>query len=260
MLPAGLQPILERIGLNHHESRVYLTLLSHGRKPASVVARISGAPRNTIRSILDKLCRMGLVDKIYRGNTQHYGCLPPDAIERYVGHTIAERQRQLDEVRIAMPAFNAARNADSVMPTVRYFEGPSGVIEAMRHSLVTEPREILFISAYNFFQDREVKQYDVHEYLPERLRRGIRMRVLSEENPETLHWHGRAKQELREHRFLTKDRKLPGNFFLYDRFVLYFAANQGEYIATLTESFLQADTLRTLFEALWVTGQKPRKS
>lgn len=255
-----LQPLLESIGLNHHESEVYLALLMQGRKPASSIARISRAPRNTIRSILDKLCRLGLVDKVYKGNTQEYSCLPADALERYVAQSIAERERQLQSVKIALPMFNALRNTESALPSVRYFEGEAGVIEALHHSLMTEPKEILFISSYNFFRSERVRAYDVGEYLPSRIRRGISMRVLSEKNDETMYWNKRAAKEMREHRFLPVGMKLPGNFFIYDRYVLYFAANQGEYIATLTESALMASTLRTMFEALWTLAKHSVKN
>ncbi len=259
MIPTELQPVLEQIGLNHHESQVYLALLMHGRKPASSVARLSGAPRGTVRSILDKLTKLGLVDKIYHGNTQHYACLPPDALERFVEQDIAIRTRKLSLIRDAIPALKAMRNAEAVMPAVRYFEGEAGVIEALRHSLITEPKEILFVSSYDFFKNERVGSYDANEYLPSRIRRGIRMRVLSEQNVEAEYWDKRAAKELREHRFVAKGLKLPGNFFIYDRFVLYFAANQGEYIASLTESALMAATLKTMFEALWATAKSMKK-
>jgi sugar-specific transcriptional regulator TrmB len=247
----SLQVLLERIGLNHHESMVYTTLLTHGQKPASAIAQLSGTPRSTIRSILDTLCDMGIVDKIYRGNAQYYSCLPSGALVRSIEQDVAEKKRHADAVREMAPFLDGLRNTENQLPLVRYFEGEKGIIEAFNHSLISGAREILFITSYDFFQTKRIRDYDMKDYLPSRIRRGIHMRVLSERNTETSYWHKRSKNELREHRFMPKDAKLPGNFFIYDRFVLYFSANKGEYIAVLTESGVMAATMRTLFECLW---------
>ncbi len=247
----ALQGALERIGLNHHEAQVYLALLAQGHLPASKLALASSTPRSTIRSILDALCAKGVVDKLYRGNTQYYSCLPADALVRAVEREAAEKKRHADVLRELVPMLESMRHAESTLPRVRYFEGEDGVIEAFNHSLVHATGEILFITSYDFFQTERIRAYDVEEYLPDRIRRGIHMRVLSERNAATAYWHERSTAELRAHRFIADGQKLPGNFFIYDAYVLYFSANNGEYIAVLTESAVMAATMRTLFESAW---------
>lgn len=245
---------LERIGLNHHERSVYMALLTRGQQPASALALRSRTPRSTIRSILDKLCSMGIVDKIYKGNTQHYSCLPADALVRYVERDLAEKKRQAEALKGLAPAIDALRNVEGHRPTARYFEGAKGVIEAFHHSLFCGAKEILFISSYDFFENERVRDYDVNEYMPTRVKRGIFMRVLSERNKESAYWHKHSPTQLRSHRYLPKHTRLPGSFFVYGHFVLYFSANKGEEIAVLTESPVMAETMRALFECLWRTA------
>ncbi len=245
---------LENLGLNHHERSVYMALLTQGQQPASSLALRSKTPRSTIRSILDRLCSMGIVDKIYRGNTQLYSCLPADALVRYLERDLAEKERQSQALRALAPAIDALRNAESHRPAVRYFEGEKGIIEAFNHSLASGANEILFMTSYDFFQSKRVRDYDIHEYLPTRVRKKIFMRVLSDRNEESAHWQSRSKDEFRSHRYLPKHTRMPGSFFIYGQFVLYFSANKGEYIAVLTESPVMAETMRTLFECLWNTS------
>lgn len=251
MDPQELQPLLESIGLNHHESSVYLSLLQRGHQPASVIARESRAPRSTIRSILDALCRRGIVEKIYYGNTQHYACLPPEAIARSVEEDITEQKRTLKRIHEAIPMLRAFQGSQTLLPKVRYFEGEKGIIEAFHHSLFSGAEEILFLTSYDFFQSRRVRAYDVEEYLPTRIKRSIHMRVLGARTKEAELWAKRAKKELREHRFLEPKYNFEGNFFIYGDFVLYFSSNAGEYIAVLSESAVMAKTMRALFECLW---------
>lgn len=249
-------PTLESAGLNHHEACVYLTLLIDGQRSASDVARKSRAPRTTIRSILDRLCEKGVVDKIYRGNVQYYSCLPASALVRAIERDIAERKRNIDRVRTAVPLVESLRTTGGHIPVVRYFEGEQGVMEALHHSLISGSKEILFLTSYDFFRTKAVRAYDVEEYLPDRVRRGIRMRVLGEKNQEASYWKMRSKKELREHRFLSRGAVLPGNFWIYGKYVLYFSANNGEFIAVLTESSVMAATMRTMFEELWKNAKE----
>jgi sugar-specific transcriptional regulator TrmB len=249
-------PAIEAAGLNHHEARVYIALLSEGQRSASELARQSRTPRSTIRSILDRLCEKGIVDKIYRGNVQHYSCLPTGALVRAMEREITERQERADKLRSTIHKLEALRTTGVHLPVVRYFEGEQGVMEALHHSLVNGSKEILFLTSYDFFQNERVRKYDIEQYLPDRLRRGIRMRVLGEKSKEATHWHQRSAKELREHRFLSKGKKLPGNFWIYGNYVLYFSANKGELIAVLTESAVMAATMKTMFEELWKHAEK----
>ena len=253
---SSLLQALEQIGLNHHESQVYLTLLTNGQMSASQLGKKSHAPRTTIRSILDKLCMEGIVDKIYRGSTQYYSCLPASALVRSVEREILLKKRQAEMISALAPSIEALRNSGSHLPVVRYFEGERGIMEAFNHSLISGAKEILFFTSYDFFQTGPVREYDVGDYMPNRIRRGIRMRVLMERTKEAEHWAGRPKSELREHRFLQKGAKLPGSFFIYGKYVLYFSANKGEYIAVLSESSVMAATMKTLFECLWTGAER----
>lgn len=255
----AIHELLQHLGLHHHERSVYLALLTQGQQPASSLALRSRTPRSTIRSILDKLCGMGIVDKIYRGNTQYYSCLPAEALVRHAERDIAAKQRQAEALRTLAPSIDALRNVESHRPAVRYFEGESGIVEAFNHSLASGAKEILFISSYAFFQSKRVRDYDIHEYMPTRVRKKMFMRVLSERNAESAHWHRRSADEYRSHRFLPKGTNLPGSFFIYGHFVLYFSANAGEEIAVLTESPVMADTMRTLFDCLWRTSSARRE-
>lgn len=253
---ARLRSILERIGFNHHESAVYLELLQHGEQPASAIARKTRTPRSTIRSILDKLCSRGVVGKIYRGNTQRYFCLPPDALEGSVRRDIEEQSVRLSLIGESLPLFAAARGEIGVFPKVRYFEGEKGLIEAFNHSLFVEGlEEILFFTSYAFLKSPVVRKNDVEFYVPLRVKKGINMRVLSDRSPEAMAFFAQGKAQLRTHRFLPPGTVPPGNLHIYGDFVTYFSAGEGEAFAMLCESRSMASTLKLMFELLWKQTQ-----
>jgi sugar-specific transcriptional regulator TrmB len=248
-----IQSLLETIGLNHHESSVYLQLLQHGELPASAVARQTRIPRSTVRGTLDKLCERGIVRKLYKRNTQYYRCEDPSSLIRHLHSRIDEDQRALKSVEGALPQLKAMLRKDSVIPKVTYFEGPAGVIEAFNHSLFVEGiPEILFFTSYSFIRDAVILHNDDDFYIPLRIKKGIRMRVLVGKKPDL---DPRKKYndpaELRERRYIPDGFALPGNIHVYGNFVVYFSADEREYMAVLVESAMMADTMRALFNFMW---------
>lgn len=248
-----LQPLLEDIGFNHHESSIYLQLLQTGEQPASVLARQAKFPRSTVRNVLDKLCERGVVRKIYKRNTQYYRCEDPSSLVRHLQGRIVEDKQSIERVEETLPQLKALHRKDSVVPKVRYFEGQKGVVEAFNHSLFVEDiEEILFFTSYSFIRNRFILKNDDDFYIPLRIKKGIRMRVLVGKRPDL---DPRKKYndplELRERRYIPEGHALPGNFHVYGNFVVYFSADDTEQMAVLVESAMMAQTMRALFEFLW---------
>ena len=248
-----LQPLLEDIGFNHHESTIYLQLLQAGEQPASQVARQTRIPRSTVRGVLDKLCERGVVRKLFKRNTQYYRCEDPASLVRHLQGRIAEDRQNIERIEGTLPQLNALLRKDSVIPKVKYFEGAKGVIEAFNHSLFVEDiEEILFFTSYSFIRNTVILKNDDDFYIPLRVKKRIRMRVLVGKRKDL---DPRKKYndptELRERRYIPEQYTLPGNIHIYGNFVVYFSASESEYMAVLVESAMMADTMRALFNFMW---------
>lgn len=248
-----LQPLIEDIGFNHHESTIYLQLLQAGEQPASLIARHTRIPRSTVRGVLDKLCERGVVRKLYKRNTQYYQCEDPASLIRHLQNRIGEDQQSIKRVEETLPQLSALLRKDSVIPKVKYFEGAKGVIEAFNHSLFVEGiEEIMFFTSYSFIRNTVILKNDDDFYIPLRVKKGIRMRVLVGKRKDL---DPRKKYndptELRERRYIPEQFALPGNIHIYGNFVVYFSASEAEYMAVLIESAMMADTMRALFNFMW---------
>lgn len=254
-----LQPLLERIGFNHQESGVYLYLLVHGEAPASKVASATHIPRSTVRGILDKLCVSGIVTKVYKRNTQYYSCRPPSTLVHYLERQVETTQDNIASMRKALPLFAAVHSHPGVVPKVQVFEGPDQVIEAFNHSLFVDGiDEILFMTSYHFLRDPVVKKNDINFYIPRRIKKGIRMKVLVGRAEDKDIPYVNDTAQLRERRQLTTTRELPGNFHVYGNFVVYFSAGANEYLAVLVESPMMAETMRSMFNVMWDYSKKEK--
>lgn len=246
-----LQFFLERIGLNHHESAVYMHLLQGGEQPASAVARQTQLPRSTVRNALDKLCERGIATKLYKRNTQYYSCASPASLVTHLQHVIADTERNLEEVRNALPTLDSLHGQRSVVPKVQVFEGPEQVIEAFNRCLYQDIDELLIFTSYEFLKNPVIRKNDDEFFIKMRVKKGIRARVLVGRTTESKKMILRAPKELRKRRFIPEKYQLPGNIHVYGNAVMYFSASDGEYLAVLVESKMMADTMRTLFEFMW---------
>ncbi|MBI3619427.1 hypothetical protein HY213_05350 [Candidatus Peregrinibacteria bacterium] len=245
------QPLLEQIGLNHHESKVYLQLLQAGEQPASSLGRQTKLPRSTVRGVLEKLCIRGVVRKLYKRHTQYYRCEDPESLLKHLANRMTEDRENIREIQEVLPMLRALHRKDSVIPKVKYFEGSNGVIEAFNHSLFVEGiEEILFFTSYRFIQHPIILKNDDDFYIPLRVKKGIRMRVLVGKTDDQRKQYNDPK-ELRERRYIPARYALPGNIHIYGNFVVYFSASETEQMAVLVESALMAETMRALFEFMW---------
>ena len=242
---------LEQMGFTPHESRVYLDLLNLGETSASKLAAQLGLARTTTRNTLDRLYEEGLLNRIYRRNTQFYNCKPPSALVDLLKTREDLASKQLKKANQLLPNFMALYQSNAVVPKVRVFEGEKQVIEAFNHSLYAEVGEILFFTSYKFLQSQAIQKNDDEFYIPERIKKGIELRVLVGKTENASKMCKVNPSELRERRFIPDKFVLPGNIHVYGDFVVYFSTQNSETMAVLVESRIMAETMRTLFECIW---------
>lgn len=247
----SIQSLLEQIGLNHHESGVYSALLQSGEQPASGLARQLKMPRSTVRNSLDKLCERGIVQKVYKRNTQYYRCKSPESLQIYIQKRIERSQENLLSIQKVLPMLTAMHEQSDAVPKVQFFEGPDGVIEAFNHSLYQDIDELLFFTSYQFLHSDVIKKNDDEFYIPLRIKKGIHLRVLAGDSKEAYIASGTSKQELRQRRTIPKKYEVPGNIHIYGNFVAYFSVSETECMAILIESTMMANTMRALFAFMW---------
>ncbi|PKL36478.1 hypothetical protein CVV38_01055 [Candidatus Peregrinibacteria bacterium HGW-Peregrinibacteria-1] len=248
----NIQIILEQIGLDHFESRVYLHLLESGEKSASVVSKALLIPRSTTRGVLDKLCLRGIVSKIYKRNTQYYDCRPPADLLKYLEKEINKKQDLMGKVAELVPTLNDMRSDQGIVPKVRFFEGQEQVVEAFNLSLFDESiKELLIFTSYDFLQDPVIRKNDDEFFMKTRVKKKIPARVLVGKTPTSITMPKKSVAELRERRFIPGKYKLPGNIHIYGNNVLYFSTKGEEYMAVMVEGALMSETMRALFEYMW---------
>ena len=113
------QQILEKIGLNKHESAIYLALLELGPSHIAQISEKTSIHRPLIYKALPSLLEKKLVTETKRAKRKIYMAEPPNRLE-----TI------FDDLRIdffeALPDMEDQYSANELKPKVRFLQGKDG--------------------------------------------------------------------------------------------------------------------------------------
>jgi len=120
--------LLEQIGLNPEQAKVYLSLVSSGALPARKIALESRVNRSLVYKILKQLVELGLItESAVPGRVSTFTALHPSKL-----HTLVKRKEE--DLKIADHALHEAVstlgaqfNLACGKPTVRFYEGLEGL-------------------------------------------------------------------------------------------------------------------------------------
>ena len=136
-----IKNVLQNIGLNQKEIKVYLTALDLGTQPASIIARRINIPRNTTRFLLDKLVNTGLIKKTAKANTQLYTPEEPknliNLLERQRVDANAEINEKISQLNEVMAELESRYRPESTKPKVTFYEGDDGLVKVYEDTLTS---------------------------------------------------------------------------------------------------------------------------
>lgn len=147
-----IEQILQSLGLNEKQAKVYLALLQLGRASAYGTADHSGLKRPTTYVILNELIEKGLVARVPRTRKQLFVAQSP---EEYFA-TIEDR---LEIAKKALPELLALANRTENKPKVMYFEGTRGIKEVSLYRLKKGEKNIVGFYGGQVNLDPELIQF-----------------------------------------------------------------------------------------------------
>ena len=244
MARKDLQRIVESVGLNPLESRLYLTGLEIGSAPASSYAKRTGLNRITTYNHLEELSRKGLFAITEERGGKRYSPVSPE-------HFALEVQKNTASLSRVLPELRALQGAAQRSPQVKFFQGWEGVKRVYEDTLTAEGELLNF--ANSALVRAHWENYDA-EYVAERVRRKLHLRGIAPNDEAGQLVHGHDRESLREIRLVpAKEFNFNNEINIYDHKVaiVYFGEAEGELFGLIIESKDVADTQRQIFEMAW---------
>lgn len=175
-----MENILKQLGLSEKEATVYKSLLERGASTASSLANSINLPRQTVYSILQKLCDDGFVEKgLWRG--AHKFFVDPTNLSSVVRSKQKELTKVDKEVQEIIPKLlDMTRTYNKKKPAIQYYDGVFGlkrlfdeIIEQFKHKEDTVFRGV----GINYFKNTTI-QDTLYDFVRERYKYGVETRLI----------------------------------------------------------------------------------
>ncbi len=245
-LPKLSDETLELLGLKPKDMTVYTHLLKLGTAPLRRIAQETNLNRGTTYDALKRLIDVGLVSHMDAKTHRYFTAEDPQklsglAVRREVA--IQEAQLRLKDV---VPQFQELLGSSSHRPSVRYYEGESGVRDILTDVLKTSvhAKDKLF-RIYSSEGIRDLIAHAWPGFIKLRVRKGIRVKTISIGAGGRIHG-------LDERKWLTQTNKAPSYIFIYPGKTAFVSLDERRQLfGVIIEDEAIAATQEMIFDALW---------
>ncbi|MDO8428637.1 MAG: helix-turn-helix domain-containing protein [Candidatus Diapherotrites archaeon] len=243
---------LERIGLTHTESLVYLALFKLGACKAYDIIRETNLHKSRVYDSLDRLLEKGLIGSVMHEQVKHFAVLDPEHLLDFV----EERKKELDGLRLEakkkLPELVALRELDSQKPfaEAQVLFGVEG-FKSMRRDLLKHSKgEHLMMGAIS--REPKVMPVFFNWFERERIRQKIFQRILLQKGYDK----PLPKKRLVEFRSLPSEITVPAVINVYGDRVVNVLWKKDYPLCFMLVNKDIADAYRSYFDLLWKTSSK----
>ncbi len=238
--------ILQQLGFNDKEIRVYLTLLTGGPSSVRRLAKDTELNRGTVYEILKSLQKRSLAGMYQKHKKQFFIAEDPEKLIEVIARqeqAVVGLKRHLAE---ALPELKSLYDHGGAKPTVKYYEGSKGVTVILDDLLRTMADQS--DKLYRVYSSIALREYLYREYphfTKERVARRLNVRVIAI-------GAGGDDQPLAERRWLTAKKSAPTYSIIYGSKVAFFSLDAtGSPVGVLIEDAGVAETERMIFDHVW---------
>lgn len=251
-----LEKMLREFGLNEKEVTVYLACLKAGPSFAARIARKAGLNRSSCYAVLEELTKKGLVNKSGPERKFQFTAENPERLILL----IQEKQKKVKDLEKKfsklLPELKSLYDKTEELPKVRFIEGARGIKSIYEETLnLPKGGEYWHCNPDIESLMELLGKERVTNHIKERIKRGIRSKVIIEKTPWVEKETQRGRKSLRETVFLPKDIKIPARLHIYGNKVAILSLKK-EPSGVLIEDKSIADMMRVFFLALWEKYKK----
>ncbi|MDP1884776.1 MAG: helix-turn-helix domain-containing protein [Candidatus Moranbacteria bacterium] len=239
-----LTKILQKIGLNEKEAKVYLAALELGETTLQRIVTKAGISRTTIYDVLESLKQRGLISAVKKSKKLYYYAEEPDSLQN-------ELDEKQDLLKKALPQLIAMANLIDRKPKIRYYEGLEGIKEVYMDSLRFPQKEILsWVAEEAFYKFDE--DFLLNFYHPRRIKQKSWSREIVSDHPLTREYQQEEIGNLRKTKILSATEfPMDVSINLYGKNKIGVVSFEEE-MGLIVESEKIYITLKSLFEFMWI--------
>lgn len=129
---------LTELGLSAKEANIYLTLLTIGANPASIIAKKAELNRSNCYTILNGLIQKGFVYQTNKDHITYFIAADPDCILRQLLNKKNDIDDKINNITEAITELTTSQKDYPNKPKVVFFDGASGIQNMLEDTLTSK--------------------------------------------------------------------------------------------------------------------------
>lgn len=234
-----LEAVLQHLGLNEKQAKVYLAVLQMGKGSVPAISVKAGTKRPTTYLLLEELRMKGLVNLLPRAQKVLYTANSPEQL--------LEEQREKEQlIKANMPELMAMFNVKKEKPKVTYYQGESSIIKL--YDEIFKEKEIFFYGSIGSISPGVYKQ--VEKYLHYIKKENLNVREILQSEEKSIQFAKENSSENHQIKIVDESRKLPTDNMIFGNKVAIITY-KDEPMAVVIESSDVVETYKSMFEMVW---------
>lgn len=246
-----IKKTLEKLGLNEKEIKIYLTSLSLGQAPASVLWQKHNIVRSTANYTCQSLVDKWLMSVIQKGNTFLFSPENPQKLLSMVNKEYDIVEKKFHDTRMIMDDLQSLMNPARKLPKVKYFTGVEGLKE-MFEDVLSYNDNIRWFIDLSWDINAEIMEYIKFEYISKRHEKWLKAFSIFNDVDITEAWKKNSENKKREYKVLeNKNYPLENCIQIYAGKVAFYSLKNDDLTGVIIDNKYIYDTQSTLFNFIW---------
>lgn len=246
-----IKKTLEKLGLNEKEIKIYLTSLSLGQAPASVLWQKHNIVRSTANYTCQSLVDKWLMSVIQKGNTFLFSPENPQKLLSMVNKEYDIVEKKFHDTRMIMDDLQSLMNPARKLPKVKYFTGVDGVIDLIE-DVFTEENVIYWALELTEDMHPDITRYVNNEYIPKRKNSWVKSKMLFNNTHRTKKYQS-LDEQMNRISLLTPQNDFPFEscLHIYWNKVAIYSYNKDDLTGILIENKYVKKMFFSIYKMAW---------
>ncbi|MFA5945866.1 MAG: hypothetical protein WC802_03090 [Patescibacteria group bacterium] len=243
-----LAEALKMLGATQNAVALYMASFTTGRTTVGKLASICQMDRSSAYIAVEQLRELGVLETDETSARKTILARPPKAVLSRLRTEMRRLRRQHDTIEESLPGLLASYVAHESKPTLQFFSGIEGLHQIADDVLEYGKEEVLLYTN-QATEENVFSEADHKEFIAERLRRGLSIRVLAADVPESYELQRRDKQCRRETRIVDGEPFTSETYIYADKVAMLSFDKEIIGFVVRSKDFAQAQ--RWMFEQIW---------